>query len=227
MTDALQVDQGDRDRVRSWLRQELNVSEDVLAKLDEFVALLLTAAQEQNLIARATQPTVWSRHILDSAQLLSHVPRETHKSWIDLGSGAGLPGLVIAIIRPESNFTLVERRPLRTAWLERAAEVLGLDNVEVVSAPVSAVADRKFDVITARAFAPMPKLFAMAERFATGTTLWILPKGRSASDELKAIPGWQSGFHVEPSVTDDESGIIVGKFDPAAKRGAKLRPKAG
>ncbi len=209
------IDPADRQATVDWLRNDLVVDEAHIERLDRFVALLLDEAKRQNLIAKATIPAVWSRHIQDSAQLLSHVPRETSLDWIDLGSGAGLPGIVNAIIAADSNFTLVERRPLRTAWLERAAAALDLNNVQVMTAPVSAVPDRTFDVITARAFAPMPKLFDMARRFATGKTLWILPKGRSANDELKAIPGWQDTFHVEPSITDDESGIVIGRIDPA------------
>lgn len=222
MQEMFHVEQADRLTSQTWLRETLAASDGQLEKLDQFVHLLLTEANAQNLIARGTMPAIWSRHIVDSAQLLCHVPRGTPLKWIDLGSGAGLPGLVNAIMAPASRFTLVERRPLRTGWLERAASKLGLTNVEVICAPVSAVPDRKFDVITARAFAPMSKLFSLAERFATETTTWILPKGRSASEELKTIPAWQGAFHVEPSVTDDESGIIVGRIDPATL-GAKAR----
>lgn len=206
------IDPSDRDHAIGWLRQNLSCDDAVINRLSDFVHLLLEESGRQNLIASATTPTVWNRHIVDSAQLLLHVPRETPLRWVDLGSGAGLPGLVNAIIAPHHHFTLVERRPLRTDWLSRAARELGLDNVQVVSAPVSALPDQTFDVITARAFAPMPKLFAMAKRLASGKTLWILPKGKSAKQEMSAIPGWQGRFHVEPSVTDDESGIIVGSI---------------
>lgn len=212
------VDRDDRAKAIAWLEQNLVTDANTLQQLDRFVGMLLEEAENQNLIARATQPIIWTRHIIDSAQLLLHVPRGTSSRWIDLGSGAGLPGLVNAILDPASHFTLVERRPLRTGWLQRAASELGLDNVTVFTGPASAVPDQIFDVITARAFAPMLKLVELAKRFASGTTLWILPKGRSAADELGAVPGWQSMFHVEPSVTDDESGIIVGRLGQAGSR---------
>ena len=212
------VDEEDRSRATTWLRQNFEVDGGTLQQLEQFVEMLLEEAERQNLIALATQPIIWTRHILDSAQLLRHVPRETPLRWIDLGSGAGLPGLINAIIAPGNHFTLVERRPLRTAWLERAAETLGLGNVEVFTGPASAVPEQHFDVITARAFAPLTKLFQTAERFASGKTLWVLPKGRSASEELDAIAAWQGVFHVEPSITDDESGIIVGRLEKAESR---------
>ncbi len=215
----VQTDHDDRQQAFKWLRQNLALNAEIERRLTDFVGLLLEEASQQNLIAAASQPTVWSRHIVDSAQLLLHVPRGTPKRWIDLGSGAGLPGLVNAIIATDNHFTLVERRPLRTAWLSRAASELGLSNVEVFTGPASAVPAQEFDVITARAFAPMPKLFEQAKRFASRKTLWILPKGRSAQDELKAIPGWQGMFHVEPSITDDESGIIVGRLDKSGSLG--------
>ncbi len=219
---ADQVDDADRGKAVAWLHAQFSVDEQTTTRLEQFVAMLLEESDRQNLIASASKPIVWTRHILDSAQLLRYVPRGTPLRWIDLGSGAGLPGLVNAIIEPDSHFTLVERRPLRTAWLSRAASELGLSNVEVFSGPVSAVTDQTFDVITARAFAPMPKLFEMAERFASGKTLWILPKGRSASEEIDAIPGWHGRFHVEPSVTDGESGIIVGQLGQS-----RFREKSG
>lgn len=205
----------DRSDVIARLKSDLAVDDARIEQLNCFVSMLLLEAQQQNLIASATQPLIWSRHILDSAQLLFHVPRGTSRSWIDLGSGAGLPGIVLAILRPADNFTLVERRPLRIAWLQKVKDELALSNVHIEGAPVSSLNTKKFDVITARAFAPMPKVLALANRFATKNTLWLLPKGRSASDELSAIPALQTMFHVEPSVTDSESGILVGRIDPA------------
>ena len=218
----VEVNRQDRQQVLDWIRSRLGVTDAQIEQLNKFVHMLLEEAEEQNLIAAATRPIIWSRHILDSAQLLYHVPRETSMTWIDLGSGAGLPGIVLAILRPADQFTLVERRPLRVSWLERAIVELELRNARVCGTAVAAVPEKKFDVITARAFAPMPKLLAMAGRFATKDTLWLLPKGRSANDEVAAIPSWQKTFHVEPSVTDSESGIVVGRVDPKA-----IGPKGG
>lgn len=217
-----EVNRQDRQQALNWIRTQLGATDAEIEQLDEFVRILLGEAEQQNLIAAATRPIIWSRHILDSAQLLDHVPRETSMSWIDLGSGAGLPGIVLAILRPADQFTLVERRPLRVSWLKRAIGELELRNARVCGTAVAAVPEKKFDVITARAFAPMPKLLAMAGRFATNDTVWLLPKGRSANDEVAAIPSWHKTFHVEPSVTDSESGILVGRIDPKA-----IGPKGG
>lgn len=219
---VVEVSQQDRLEALNWIRSRLGATDTHIEQLNEFVRMLLEEAEEQNLIAAATRPIIWSRHILDSAQLLDHVPRETSMRWIDLGSGAGLPGIVLAILRPADRFMLVERRPLRVSWLERAIGQLELTNAQVCGTAVAAAPQQKFDVITARAFAPMPKLLAMAGRFATKDTLWLLPKGRTADDEVAAIPSWQKTFHVEPSVTDSESGIVVGRIDPKA-----IGPKGG
>jgi 16S rRNA (guanine527-N7)-methyltransferase len=155
---------------------------------------------------------VWQRHILDSAQLL-HVSRETvpEGAWLDLGSGAGFPGLVIAALQPERPVTLVDSRRLRTEWLARAAAAMGLANVEVVLSRVEDLADRSWAVISARAFAPLDRLLEVAARFSTPETLWLLPKGARAQHELDVLGAdWNHVFHVEQSLTDAAAGIIVG-----------------
>jgi 16S rRNA (guanine527-N7)-methyltransferase len=167
---------------------------------------------------------VWQRHIADSAQLL-HVSRETvpDGSWLDLGSGAGFPGLVIAALQPERAVTLVDSRRLRTDWLARAAAQMGLKNVEVVLARVEDLPARQWQVISARAFAPLERLLDVAARLSTPETLWLLPKGAKAQHELDTLPSkWNHAFHVEHSLTDPAAGIIVGHLherqDAAATR---------
>lgn len=129
-----------------------------------------------------------------------------------MGTGAGFPGLVCALLKPDIKFTLVEQRPLRTEWLGRMATSLGMKNVKVLTQNVSAVNDEKFDVISARAFAPLPRLLDLSAAFSTKATAWVLPKGRSAKQELEDLKGWDHMFHVEQSVTDPQSGIITGKL---------------
>ncbi|MEL0252187.1 MAG: RsmG family class I SAM-dependent methyltransferase, partial [Novosphingobium sp.] len=115
---------------QGWLRNVLGVDDDGMARLARLVMLLLQENERQNLVARGTLPHVWVRHIVDSAQLL-HVSRETltNGDWLDLGTGAGFPGLVIAALQPERPVTLVDSRRLRTEWLQRAADVLELPKV--------------------------------------------------------------------------------------------------
>jgi 16S rRNA (guanine527-N7)-methyltransferase len=192
-----------------------------LERLDSFAALLAEESERQNLIAKGTLPSLWQRHIADSAQLLLHVSRGTDLGpWLDLGTGAGFPGLVVAALRPAWDVRLVESRKRRIEWLERARERLGLANCRVLGARLENVDSFAAGVISARAFAPMVKLLDLSLRFSTSETLWLLPKGRSAAQELAGIPPrFAAMFHVEQSHTDAASGIIVGRG--AGKRGTQ------
>ena len=160
---------------RAWLAAR---HADATARLDLLVAALAEENGRQNLVSRPSLESVWQRHIADSAQLL-HVSRETLPvgAWLDLGSGAGFPGLVVAALEPERPVTLVDSRRLRTEWLTRAAGLMGLSNVEVVLSRVEDLPDRQWQVISARAFAPLDRLLDVAARFSTPDTLWLLPKG--------------------------------------------------
>ena len=106
---------------------------------------------------------------------------------------------------------LVESRRLRADFLRRAAALLGLESrVEILCSKVETVPPRPVDVISARAFAPLPRLLDLAERFSTPGTVWILPKGRNAKSELEAArSSWQGDFRLEPSLTDADAWIIV------------------
>lgn len=193
---------------KAWLT-EAGVSRETVDRIDRFVALLVEENARQNLVSTASLAQVFSRHIVDSAQLWRLAPDA--ESWLDLGSGAGLPGLIIAMLT-QAPVTLVESRRLRADWLRRAAECLDIINVTVEPARLDLVATSRAAVITARAFAPLPKLFTVAHRFSTNDTVWILPKGRSAAEELASIAGtWHGSFHMETSVTDPDSAIIVAR----------------
>ena len=189
-----------------------------MARLERFVAALREENEHQNLVARPTLDSVWQRHIADSAQLLDHVPRET-PLWLDLGSGAGMPGLVVAAMRPEWPVVLVESRRKRIDWLARMASEMGLDRCRVEGSRLELVKSVPAGVISARAFAPLDRILSLSARFSTADTLWLLPKGRSAAQELQELPKRQSAlFHVEQSQTDADAGIIVGHL--AGKAGS-------
>lgn len=204
----------DEAEAKAWLASLPGVDAVVMARLGALVDALVDENGRQNLVARASLEQVWQRHIVDSAQLL-HVSRETvpDGSWLDLGSGAGFPGLVIAAMQPDRPVTLVDSRRLRTDWLMRAAALLGLANVEVILARVEDLPARQWRVISARAFAPLERLLGVAARFSTPDTLWLLPKGAKAQHELEALAGdWNHVFHVEQSLTDPSAGIITGQL---------------
>ena len=187
----------------------LDVPRETQERLEAFAALLREENERQNLVSRASLQTLWQRHIFDSAQLIRFAPPRA-KTWLDLGSGAGFPGLLVPLFHP-SAVALVEARRLRTDFLRAAASVLGISGrVEILSAKVETLPTRQFDVISARAFAPLPRLLDLAERFSTPGTVWILPKGRNAKSELEAaLASWQGDFRLEPSLTDADAQIVV------------------
>lgn len=192
---------------RGWVAQRFNVPRGTMDRLDAFAALVREENECQNLVSKASLDRLWVRHIADSAQLLVHVPSPS-ASWIDLGSGPGFPGLVIAALH-SGPVTLVEERRLRVDFLHRAAAVLGVD-VEILGMKAERVPHRAYDVISARAFAPLPRLLELATGFSTAKSLWVLPKGRNAQSELDALESsWQGAFRLEQSVTDPEARIIV------------------
>jgi 16S rRNA (guanine527-N7)-methyltransferase len=179
-------------------------------RLERLVAMLVDENARQNLVARASLDHVWQRHIVDSAQL-HHVSRGTSGPWLDLGTGAGFPGLVVAALEPMRPVTLVDSRRLRTEWLSRACESLGLGHVKVIHARVEDLPPHTVAVISARAFAPLERLLQLSARFSTPQTLWLLPKGAKARHELQELGReWQNTFHVEQSLTDPAAGVLVG-----------------
>jgi len=187
-----------------------------LARLDRLAAMVVEENGRQNLIARATEGAIWQRHLADSAQLLRYVSRGTG-TWLDLGTGAGFPGLVVAAMRPDIDVVLVESRKRRVDWLARAASELGLERCRIEGRRLEHVESNPAAVISARAFAPLTKLFALSARFSTRDTLWLLPKGRSAVQEVASLPAEVANmFHVEQSVTDREAGIVIGTGRPAS-----------
>jgi len=206
-------------QARDWLTELPEWDATAAERIERLIALLTEGNARQNLVAAASLPVVWQRHIVDSAQLLPHVPRETSTPWLDLGTGAGFPGLVVAALRPDCEVVMVESRARRIEWLERARLALGLECAKVVGARLEQVETRPFRVISARAFAPLVRLLDLSARFSTKDTLYLLPKGRSAQQELSELKGWNHLFHVEQSLTDPEAGVIVGQL--LGKKGKK------
>jgi 16S rRNA (guanine527-N7)-methyltransferase len=204
---------------RAWL----DVPRETSDRLGSFIGLLAGENERQNLVSRASLEKVWSRHIVDSAQLIRFAP-SPDASWLDLGTGAGFPGLIVALLHP-GPVTLVESRRLRVDFLLRACEALGLGGrVDILCSKVEALQPRQFGVISARAFAPLGRLFELGERFAAPTTRWVLPKGRNAKSELEAVESlWQGEFRLEPSVTDPDAQIIVAEQVRRRERGKRRR----
>jgi 16S rRNA (guanine527-N7)-methyltransferase len=210
------------DEARAWI--EAHVPRETLPAIEQLIAIVLDEMPRQNLIAASTADHIWARHIVDSGQLVPLAPAGA-KRWIDLGSGAGFPGMVVALMMPDLHVTLVESRRKRIDFLQAMAEALGIgDRVTVAGQRLELVETSAEDVISARAFAPLDRLLPLAHRFSRNETVWLLPKGRSAANELEAVTGsWQGDFRIEPSLTDPDSAILVAtKVQPIA-RGRKPR----
>ncbi|BBD99408.1 16S rRNA (guanine(527)-N(7))-methyltransferase RsmG [Sphingobium amiense] len=199
------------DEARAWLDSNFDVSRETAAKLERYVDLLLKGMAEQNLISASTVPHLWARHIVDSAQLLTHARNDGDGAWIDLGSGAGLPGIVVACLsnRP---ILMIESRRKRIDFLQHVIDDVGLGHAKIFGGRVENAPPCNAAIVSARAYAPLPQLWASALHLSNAKTVWVLPKGRNAQNELEAArPAWQGVFHVEPSVTDPESSIIVAR----------------
>jgi 16S rRNA (guanine527-N7)-methyltransferase len=191
------------------------VSRETVESLTHYAEMLKAEAGRQNLVSEATINDLWQRHIVDSAQLVRFEPR-AGSAWIDIGSGAGLPGIVIACL-VAGPVTLVEPRRLRAEFLKTVVSTLGL-RATVQHAKAERIAGA-FDVITGRAVASLSRFLTLCDHLSTKNTVWVLPKGRSAQSELaEAKRTWQGSFRVEPSVTDADSRIIVATEVRAGKR---------
>lgn len=165
---------------------------DRLPVAERYAEFLATAGVERGLIGPREVDRLWERHLLNCAAPVSRVPQDV--TVADVGAGAGLPGMVWAIARPDLHVTMVEPLLRRTAFLEEAASDLGLDNVTVLRARAEEVGE-KFDIVTARAVAALDKLARWCMPLVKPGGYLLALKGRSASDEVKAARGTLGRLH--------------------------------
>lgn len=204
------------DEAREWIRAHFNVSRET--QVQRFGEILREESARQNLISAASFNELWSRHFVDSAQLIPLAADAGEGAWVDVGTGAGMPGLVVALLidRP---VVMVEPRIRRVEFLRDAAQRLGIaDRATVVHGKIESYKPKqKAAIISARAVAALPDLFKSTAHCTDSSTIWLLPKGRSVQSEVEAARAkWQGAFHVEPSITSPESGIVVAR---------KVRPR--
>ncbi|MEN2748621.1 16S rRNA (guanine(527)-N(7))-methyltransferase RsmG [Sphingomonas sp. T9W2] len=195
---------------RDWI--ESRFGSERTALLAHFAERIVAETAHQNLIAASTVDHIWDRHLLDSAQLVPLTDDASPGDWVDIGSGAGFPGIVAAVLT-DRRVVLVEPRARRATLLTEMAQALGLTNVVVHQAKIEKLAaDRPAAIISARAVAKLSALFAIGHRHSDSDTIWVLPKGRSAAEEVaEAGTEWVGTFHVEHSVTDPTSSIVVAR----------------
>ncbi|MBC8241143.1 MAG: 16S rRNA (guanine(527)-N(7))-methyltransferase RsmG [Alphaproteobacteria bacterium] len=188
-----------------------DVSRETLARLEAYTALLVKWNQRINLVSRRSLDDVWRRHVLDSIQLCkfdkSGESRETAAPWLDLGSGAGFPGLVLAIAGVR-NVHLVESDGRKCAFLREAARITGAE-VTVHNERIEALPPQGAHTISARALAPLPRLLPLAyEHLIIGGQI-ILLKGQDVDTELtEAAKCWNMSIRHIPSVTDESGSIL-------------------
>jgi 16S rRNA (guanine527-N7)-methyltransferase len=150
---------------------------------------------------------VWDRHILDAGQLALLADG---REWVDLGSGAGLPGLVIAALKPGCRVTLVEKDRRKSAFLRHAAHAMQLPVTVLPQRIDEAAPTLRADVVTARALAPLETLLRYAEPLLRQGAIGLFPKGRGYAAELtKARESWQFEAELAPSRTDPEARIVI------------------
>ncbi len=191
--------------------REFDVSRETCARLEAYIALLSRWNARINLVAPATIDTAWTRHVADSAQLFGLAP-ESASSWIDLGSGAGLPGLPVAALAAEKlpglHVTLVESDTRKAAFLATAAREMDLD-VTVEPHRIEALTPRPYDVVSARALASLDRLCGLAHRFSGPGTIFLFPKGARLDSELTAATaGWHIRAERIASRTDPEATVL-------------------
>jgi 16S rRNA (guanine527-N7)-methyltransferase len=203
-----------------------SVSRETVERLKIYERLLQHWQKTINLVAPSTLTQVWARHFADSAQILRHAP-ENPKTWVDLGSGAGFPGLVVAIMLAEKSapaptadpkstrtkVTLVESDSRKAAFLREVAREVAVP-VDILPLRIEAAATqaslKRAGAVSARALAPMPRLLALAAPFFGPETVGLFLKGREATRECQAAGlEWNFDRELVPSLTDPEARVVV------------------
>jgi 16S rRNA (guanine527-N7)-methyltransferase len=193
--------------------EQCTVSRETLARLQAYVDLLCDWQTRMNLVGPATLPDVWQRHILDSAQLYGLAgTAEQQGVWLDIGSGAGFPALILAALGLKK-IHLIESITKKCRFLEAASRVLAVSaQVHIHNQRAEAVRVGLVDVITARACASLDTLFALGLRFAKPNTLWLLPKGQDIEKEIQAAHKmWDFTATLMPSISDSRGRIVVAR----------------
>lgn len=188
------------------LQRRLGLDDAVLARLEAYIELLVKWQARINLVAPATLPEVWVRHVLDSAQLLTHMAGR-EGPVLDLGSGAGFPGLVLAILGRD-DITLVEADRRKVAFLQEAARITGAA-VTIAACRIEALRPIRAGIVTARALASVGELLHYARPFTDESTLYLFLKGERVDAELTtARERWNMKVDKAPSLSDMR-GVIL------------------
>ena len=191
---------------REWMIDRFGTARTQM--VERFLSLVIAENDRQNLVSPASIAEIWSRHAIDSAQLLM-LAGDDDGLWLDIGTGGGFPGMIVAILR-DAPVVMVEPRKRRVAFIDDAIDTLGLTQASIIGAKVEQV-DVEARIISARAVASVEKLLQASAHCGTAETRWILPRGRLDPDELVQLRQRQRGkmFHVEHSLTNADSSILI------------------
>jgi 16S rRNA (guanine527-N7)-methyltransferase len=203
--------------LREMHRLGVDVSRETTTQLKAFVELLGRWQKAINLIGRTTVEDVWTRHILDSAQLHPAIPLQA-KTLIDLGSGGGFPGLVVAALRPDLDVTMIESDARKAAFLGEAGRRMDLKKQpRIVIKRIEEAPRAQADVVTARAVAPLRQLLGWADRHRSPDAICLFHKGKGWQGELaEALKDWDVSSQPLASVTDRDAVILrIGAYSPA------------
>jgi len=190
----------------------LDVSRETMADLESYAALVAKWTPRINLIARGTVTAIWERHIVDSVQLYRFAPDQFSK-WVDIGSGGGFPGIVMAILgktrQPEARFVLIESDQRKAAFLRTVARELSLP-VIVLAQRVEDADPQMADIVSARALTALSGLLPLSQRHLKPGGIALFHKGRQAKQEVSdARKNWSFDLEDHPSFTDPEARILA------------------
>lgn len=199
------------DQARAAFQASTGVSRETLQRFDIYAGLLQKWNPAINLVAKTTLAHLWDRHFFDSAQLFDLAPENASK-WLDLGSGGGFPGLVIAILAHERaanlQITCVESDQRKAVFLRTVIRETGI-NAEVLTARIEDLPPQGADIISARALAPLRELIGLAEPHLAPHGIALFPKGAQVANEMTdALETWAFRVDEYPSRTDDQAVIL-------------------
>ena len=192
------------------IKTELKYDDEDLKRIDKFIKYLLLTNKKYNLISQSTENDIWTRHILDSAQLVKFIEFDDNSSLSDLGSGGGFPGIILSIFNknPRFHVKLYEKSPIKAKFLEEAIKLVG-SNAEVIKGDIfSQIIDTRY--VVCRAFKKIDKLIQVSREICKKPHKFIILKGKSAQEELeKAMKNKIFKYSLEKSITSRDSKIVI------------------
>lgn len=185
---------------------KFNLSEEKLKSLQGYINFLLSYNNKINLIGKSTQDDIWNRHILDSLQIISYI--DVDKRTADIGSGAGIPGIILSIAGVK-NISLIEKSFRKCEFLEKGKD-FSANKIDVLCENIYDIKNEGFDIIVSRALAPLEKLLYMCKDISHSKTKYVFLKGKKLPEEiLNAKKTIDFQYQIFPSLTSSEGGVVV------------------